>query len=264
MISGTDTEVGKTYVAALLAAELRAAGRRVGIYKPAQSGCDPNPFSGGACPAPSGLPQKRGASPAAKCPTPGATGVSPVPCSPAADDASILWHAAGCPGEWERVCPQRFAAPLAPHLAANAEGKTLDEKLLRSGFDYWRERSDVIIVEGAGGLLSPIGPTTATADLAADLELPLIVVAANKLGTINHTRLTLEAAAHRGLAVAAVVLNSTREDDGTDESTAGNRAEIERYAACPVVEVEFGATGTEKLAPSFRYFSMPSRASTPC
>ena len=86
-ITGTDTGVGKTYVATLIVRSLLRAGHRVGVYKPVASGCRP----------------ERG------------TLVS--------DDALALWDAAGRPGELERVCPQRFEAPLAPPLAARAEGK---------------------------------------------------------------------------------------------------------------------------------------------
>ena len=85
------------------------------------------------------------------------------------DDAVTLWQAAGRPDELDRVCPQRFPAPLAPHLAAAAEGRRLDETLLRTGLDYWRQRSDYVVVEGAGGLLSPIGPGTTSADRCSRL-----------------------------------------------------------------------------------------------
>ena len=99
-----------------------------------------------------------------------------------ADDAIQLWEAAGRPGELERVCPQRFAAPLAPHLAARAEGGRVDAKLLRSGLDYWLDRSDIVIVEGVGGLMSPMSDEDYVADLAYELGYPLIVVARNALG----------------------------------------------------------------------------------
>ena len=108
-ITGTDTGVGKTHVAAMIARSLCAAGRRVGVYKPAASGCrrpaDGDPADG------EGL---------------------------ISDDAVALWNAAGRPGELRQVCPQCFEAPLAPHLAAAREGKCVDPDLLRSGIDYWR------------------------------------------------------------------------------------------------------------------------------
>ena len=91
-------------------------------------------------------------------------------------------------------------------MHALIEAHLLDE------FDYWRTRSDVILVEGAGGLLSPLGPQETVADLAADLGFPLVVVARNALGTINHTLLTLHAARSAGLNVAGVVINRFRSE----------------------------------------------------
>src|SRR5262245_64727637 len=120
-VVGTDTAVGKTFVAARMVAALVRAGVQVGVYKPAASGC------------------RR------------------VGRSLISDDAVALWEAAGRPGELKAVCPQRFAAPLAPHLAAKVERKEIDSKLLRHGIDYWQRRSELVIVEGAGGLMSPIG-----------------------------------------------------------------------------------------------------------
>lgn len=199
-ITGTDTEVGKTYVGALVARSLRAAGHRVGVYKPAASGCRPEE----------------------------GTLVS--------DDAVRLWEAAGRPGPLERVCPQRFRAPLAPHLAAREEGKQLDADLLRTGIEYWQARSDVILVEGAGGLMSPLGEEEYVADLACDLGFPLVVVARNALGTINHTLQTLIAAAtfRDGLDVAGVVLNHAV-PPGDDASTASNRGELAARCVPPVL-----------------------------
>lgn len=199
-ITGTDTEVGKTYVGAMIARALVAAGRRVGVYKPAASGC-----------------WWRGE-------------------ELVSDDAILLWDAAGRPGDLERVCPQRFEAPLAPHLAAREEGRRIDGQLLRSGIDYWLQRSEVVLVEGAGGLLSPLGETEYVADLAADLGLPLVVVSRNALGTINHTLLTLAAARGfpRPLAVAGVVLNQP-EPPEEDPSTATNRQELTARCRVPVL-----------------------------
>ena len=155
-ITGTGTGVGKTYVAALIARALREAGKRVGVYKPVASGCE---MRGGAL-------------------------VSP--------DAVALWEAAGRPGTLEQVCPQMFAAPLAPHLAARAEGRRVDAAAAcATGIDFWRETSDIVLVEGAGGLMSPISDDDYNADLAAEFGYPLVVVAANELGTINATLQTL-------------------------------------------------------------------------
>jgi len=200
-ITGTDTGVGKTYVGALVARSLRAAGYRVGVYKPAASGCRRD-AQGLVC-----------------------------------DDAVLLWEAAGRPGPLEQVCPQRFQAPLAPHLAAKAEGRRLDRELLRRGLDYWRDRTEIVLVEGAGGLMSPLGDEEYVADLACDFGFPLLVVARNALGTINQTLQTLIAASvHRGgLAVAGIVLNPPTAPSPDDPSTATNRGELATRCSAPTL-----------------------------
>lgn len=221
-ITGTDTEIGKTYVGARIAAALAKAGHRVGVYKPAASGCSPA----------------------------GGTLVS--------DDAVALWEAAGRPGTLEAVCPQRFCAPLAPHLAAEAEGKQLDADLLRRGIEPWLAESDVVVVEGAGGLMSPLGEEEYVADLAYDLGFPLVVVARNALGTINHVLQTLiTAAAFRdGLDVAGIVLN--RNTEVTDESARQNAAEIRRRAVAPLLaELSFGG---QEFTPEVDWYALAARS----
>jgi dethiobiotin synthetase len=199
-VTGTDTGVGKTYVAAMIARDLAAAGHKVGVYKPVASGCRNE----------------------------GETLLS--------DDALALWEAAGRPGTLEAVCPQRFAAPLAPHLAARMEGRQVDAKLLRSGLDYWLDHSDIVIVEGAGGLLSPVTDDEYAADLAYDFGFRLLVVSANRLGTIHQTLSTLVAAAtfREGLEVAGVLLNEPLPGP-LDESARSNHEELRRRCVPPVL-----------------------------
>jgi dethiobiotin synthetase len=212
-ITGTGTGVGKTYVAALIARALRAAGRRVGVYKPAASDCRPD---------------ARGRL--------------------VSHDAWTLWQAIGREGQLDRVCPQSFVAPLAPHLAARAEGGELDAYKLRSGLDYWRSHSEIILVEGSGGLMSPLGDEEYVADLAHDFGFPLIVVTRNVLGTINATLQTLIAAAafREGLPVAGVVLNHPSPSSAADPSQASNREELARRCRPPLLaEVAFGAAGLD-------------------
>jgi dethiobiotin synthetase len=209
-ITGTDTGVGKTYVAGLIARRLVQQGRKVGVYKPAASGC-----------------RRQG-------------GVL------VSDDAVALWEAADRPGELEHVCPQRFEAPLAPHLAAAAEGRQFDAALLRRGIEYWQQRSEIILVEGAGGLMSPLGEHEYVADLAAEFGFPLVVVSPNVLGCINQTLQTLIAAAafHRtemGLAVAGVVLNHPAAPPAGGVSLSWNRRELTARCVPPVLaEVRWG------------------------
>ncbi|MCS7304327.1 MAG: dethiobiotin synthase [Thermoguttaceae bacterium] len=196
-ITGTDTGVGKTYVGAMIARQLAAEGRKVGVYKPVASGCG---LDGGKI---------------------------------ISEDALLLWQSAGEPGDLEHVCPQRFLAPLAPPVAAQVEGRKVDPHLLRSGLSYWLDRSEIVLVEGVGGLFSPISQEDLVADLAADLGFPLLVVSQNRLGTINHTLLTVRAAElfRVPLRVAGIVLNHPSLPPG-DESLQSNPVELARW--CPV------------------------------
>jgi dethiobiotin synthetase len=207
-ITGTDTGVGKTYVAAMIARQLAADGRKVGVYKPAASGC------------------------------------SRVDGVLVSDDAVALWKAAGQPGEFDRVCPQCFEAPLAPHLAALAEGRRLDTDLLRQGLEYWRGRSEIVLVEGAGGLMSPLGEEEYVADLVEEFGFPLVVVARNVLGTINQTLLTLIAASvfREGLPLAGVILNHPAVPRADDASLSQNRRELAARCVAPILaEVAWAA-----------------------
>ncbi|MFN5757756.1 MAG: dethiobiotin synthase [Planctomycetia bacterium] len=129
---------------------------------------------------------------------------------PAASDVMRLWEAAGRPLTPAQVCPQSFAAPIAPPRSARAEGRAVDERLLRDGLEPWWAASDIVVVEGAGGLFSPLGDTLLNVDLARQLGLPLVVVDAARLGAIGRTLTTVTAARASGLAVAAVVLSHTQ------------------------------------------------------
>jgi dethiobiotin synthetase len=232
-ITGTGTGVGKTYVGTLIAKALRAAGKRVGVYKPVASGCERQ--------------ADRLISP----------------------DAIALWEAAGRPGTLEHVCPQVFAAPLAPHLAARAEGRRVDSQLLRDGLKFWCETCDIVLVEGAGGLMSPISEDDYNADLAAEFGYPLLIVAENALGTINATLQTLITARQKGvrnrfftaspnsstafdktvpdtflratflragLPVAGIVLNSPHMLNG-DPSVDSNADELARRCTSPLLAI---------------------------
>ena len=170
-VVGTDTDVGKTQVAAAIVRSLMAAGRRVGVYKPVASGCGAATAQG--------------------------------------SDPRTLWDAAGQPLEPADVCPQTFAAAIAPVAAARAEGRRVDEGLLRTGLDRWRTVSDLVIIEGAGGLFSPVGESTLVVDLAREFSFPLVIVDAARLGAVGRTLVTVRAARAEGLRVAAVVLSHT-------------------------------------------------------
>jgi dethiobiotin synthetase len=192
-VTGTDTGVGKTEVACAIVAAARAAGLDAVGMKPAQSGVEP------------GVPS----------------------------DAERLRAAAGDVEPLEAVCPYTFAAPLAPGVAARLEGRPVSLGTIVDAARALAARHAAVVVEGAGGLLVPLGERETFADLAAALALPVLVVARAGLGTVNHTALTCEALARRGLAVAGVVLNRATAAD--DPSVPYNAAEIERLARVPVL-----------------------------
>jgi dethiobiotin synthetase len=195
-VTGTDTGAGKTTVACALLAAARARGLRTLAMKPIETGCNP-----------------------------------------IAADALALERAAT--GDETRDAPPltlfRFAAPLAPSVAAELEGRAIDLAPIVRAANRLRARApDLLLVEGAGGLLVPITDAIDMAGLAAALRLPLLVVARDGLGTINHTLLTLEAAATRGLPVAAVILTATTAATD-DRDAARNALEIERRGRVPVL-----------------------------
>lgn len=199
-MTATDTGVGKTVVAAALVLAARAAGLDVGAMKPAESGCARD-GDGSLVPA----------------------------------DAILLREAAGGGDPLDLVCPYRLEAALAPGIAAALAGVDLDIEEIARRFGTLAERHrDGIVVEGAGGLLVPLDPGFATvADLAVRLELPALVVARASLGTINHTALTVEALASRGIECRGIVLNAATPE--SEEAAARNAEAIERLADVPVL-----------------------------
>ncbi len=199
-ITGTDKDVGKTYVGTLIARWLVAHGQRVGVYLPV----------------------------AIDCVDDGQQAIS--------EGALALWQSAGEPLTLGDVCPQCFRASLAPHLSAKAEGRTVNVDLLRKGLDVWADHCDVVLVEGVGGLMSPVSDDEYIADLAYEFGYPLVVVAPNMLGAINQTLQTLVTAAHyRGdLPVAGIVLTDIHHSLD-DRSVESNPDEISRRARPPVL-----------------------------
>ncbi|WP_373047341.1 dethiobiotin synthase [Vulgatibacter sp.] len=200
LVTATDTGVGKTAVAASLIAAARAAGLDVGGMKPAESGCARD-ASGALLPA----------------------------------DALLLQAAAGGGDPLDLVCPWRLEAALAPGIAAALEGVEVELDRIESSYRQLAARHPGgVIVEGAGGLLVPLDPAFHTvADLALRLELPVVVVARASLGTINHTALTVEALATRGIECRGVILNAASPD--VENAAAGNARAIERLADVPVL-----------------------------
>ena len=142
----------------------------------------------------------------------------------AGGDADRLWEAAGRPLSLDSVCPQSFAAAIAPADAARAAGREIDEELLRRGIEPWRAACDCVVVEGAGGLFSPLAPGTLVADLAREFALPLVIVDAARLGLVGRTLMAVRAARAEGLRVAAVVVSQTLPPRGHAASPEGDAA----------------------------------------
>ncbi len=170
-ISGTDTGVGKTFFTCALARVLRSSGYSVGVMKPAETGCQLR--DGKLFP----------------------------------DDAWRLKAASGCAEPIEQICPYPLPEPLAPSIAAERAGVTIDADRLLTAVEEIKSGHDITLVEGAGGLMVPLLPSYTFADFARVAKLPVIIVAANKLGVINHLLLSLEVASSKDLTLLGYVLN---------------------------------------------------------
>ena len=177
-VTGTGTEVGKTVVAAVLARTAHAAGARVAVLKPALSGLDEYPLRPEIWDCAADLP-----------------------------DHVLLRLASGSAQGDDEIAPYRFGPPVSPHLGAELAGEPIDPDLLRGAALAATEASDLLICEGVGGFLVPLGHGYLVRDLARDLGMPVLIVASPGLGTINHTLLTVEAVRAAGLEVQKVVLN---------------------------------------------------------
>lgn len=199
-ITGTDTGVGKTYVAAGLARALVRSRVDVGVMKPAETGCRRR--SGRLVPR----------------------------------DALLLIKSSEARDSLSFINPYRFQKPLAPFAAAQLEGKQiLPLRIMRSYYELARKH-DFLIVEGAGGIMVPLRHDYTYRELARDMGLPVLIVARAGLGTVNHTLLTVLSLNGIGLKIAGIVLNqsqSTRR--GLAEKT--NPALIEEMCGVPVLGV---------------------------
>ena len=188
-LTGTDTDVGKTYVAALLVRALRRAGLDTVAMKPI--------------------------------------------CCGDRDDAEKLREASGEKNiTLDEVNPVWLPMPAAPSVAAARAGREVDLDLIRATFARLRKSHRSLLVEGAGGWLVPIARNYLVADLARDFALPVVVVARNRLGVLNHTLLTVESIRARGCECAGVILNNI---DDPDEVSHTNRAALEELLDVPIL-----------------------------
>ncbi len=167
-ITGTDTDVGKTWVTARLARALRDRGLDVGVWKPVQAGCM------------WGEPDA---------------------------DSHILKTISGVEETEEEICPVSLRAPLAPMVAAHLEDRTVTVADLISHWRLISDRHPLWLVEGAGGLAVPVSQGELIVDVAAALGFRLLLIAKSGLGTINHTLLSVDYACSRGLRWSGIIVN---------------------------------------------------------
>ncbi|MCE9570302.1 MAG: dethiobiotin synthase [Rhodocyclales bacterium] len=195
-ITGTGTDIGKTWLACALLRHWRAEGRRVAAFKPVLSGFDP--------------------------------------AHPAASDAGALLAALGREAgaaELDAIAPWRFAAPLSPDMAAALEGREIDFDALVA-FSRRAVSADfhAPLVEGVGGVMAPLDGTHTVRDWIAASGLPCVLVSGSYLGSLSHTLTALEALAKVGAGVTAIVVNESPDSavalDATLRSLARHAAGI--------------------------------------
>ncbi len=199
-ITGTDTDVGKTFVASGLLRAFKKMGISACPIKPVETGCR----------------VKKG---------------KLVP-----EDAVKLIRASGVKEPLDLINPYRLKHPLAPSVAAKLESITIKKTKIISSYKTLSNKYDITVVEGAGGIMVPVYNKYLFIDLVKDLKLPLLIVARPGLGTINHTLLTIETARKRGIDVLGVIINHTvKNRKGLAEKS--NPEVIEKLGKVPVLGV---------------------------
>src|SRR3972149_4573541 len=204
-ITGTDTNAGKTFFAASLALTLKKKGLRVGVMKPVETGCA----------------SKNG---------------KLVP-----KDALLLKKTASSKEPLDAINPYRFGPPLSPGIAARLSGKKIDFRGTKKLFKKISSENDVTIVEGAGGLLSPVSGKKTVSDLILYLDIPAIFVAPSKLGCISQTLLATRYSKKAGIKIKGVVLS--RVSKKSDPSVKHNAKELENLGVSVIGEMPYSKKG---------------------
>jgi len=195
-ITGTDTGVGKTLITGGLAAIFRGKGIDVGVMKPAESGCRRE--DGQLVP----------------------------------EDALFLKEMSGCQDDLLLINPYTLEHAISPAQAAEIEGVDIKLEVIRKAYAALASKHELVLVEGAGGLLSPLNSQLFMADLPAELgNIPILVVARDILGAINHTLLTISYARGEGINVLGIVANRT--SPTRELANVYNEEALERWASVP-------------------------------
>jgi dethiobiotin synthetase len=208
-ITGTDTGVGKTIVSEGLLSAWRRRGLRVAGMKPI------------------------------------ATGASWTPDGLRNPDAEVLRHACTDTPPYADVNPYAFEPPMAPHMALRRSGLSFSFDLVGAAMSRLEDRSDVLIVEGAGGWLAPLTETLALADLARVFRLPVILVVGLRLGCINHALLSAQAIARDGVLFAGWIANCV--EPGYSETVDTVEFLRSRIAASYLGQIPWPATSDQGL-----------------
>ena len=170
-ITGTDTEVGKTWISLGIVEALKQQNKKVGVMKPVSAGCEKTD---------DGLRN---------------------------EDALLLQQQSNVELDYETVNPYAFEPAIAPHIAAASEGVRIDIEKLYQHFQTIHQQSDCVVVEGAGGWQVPLNDFQTMADLAKTFELPVILVVGMRLGCLNHALLSVESIRSSNLPLAGWVAN---------------------------------------------------------
>lgn len=161
-----------------------------------------------------------------------AVGYKPVSCGDRAD-AEILSAASGGIG-LDEINPVHLNTAVAPYVAGMLENRQVDSAELLAGFRRLADRHAKVLVEGAGGWEVPLAPGYRVSDFAADLKLPVVIVAGNKLGVLNHLILTVNAIRAKGLVCAGIVLNQL--EDEMDTAMITNKGVVEDLTGVPLLD----------------------------
>ncbi|MBY0510610.1 MAG: dethiobiotin synthase [Rhodospirillaceae bacterium] len=209
-ITGTGTDIGKTFVAAHVIRALKQRGQKVRALKPVASGYDPK--------------------------------------TAAESDPGVLLAAMGeavTEDNVARIAPWRFAAPLSPDMAAAREKRSIDfPELIAYSRKAIAEHEGTLLIENVGGIMVPLGVPRTTMDWMLTLNIPVVLVTGSYLGTLSHTLSAIDAILRRNLQIAAVVLNESAEstvDLGETAATLQSYMATSPASTAPLVTVKRGA-----------------------
>jgi len=199
-ITATDTGVGKTLVTGAISRFLTRKGVRVGVFKPIATGC------------------------------------KLVREGLVSSDAEFLAHCSNSPFSLEEINPIRYHEPLAPLVAARLAGREIDWEELCLAYHNLTSKCEAILVEGIGGVMVPLEEGYLVVDMMAEMKLPVLIVSGSKLGSINHSLLTVSACQEAGLVIAGIVINSYN-PEGKDLSEESNPKVITEITGIPVLTI---------------------------